>query len=1176
MSIFRRTMQLSACAAFAAFAALSQSPAPTNLYLLPNSSAVAPLTTSFRTDPFTVFSSFSVQPGAAFLVMHPNGQKLYSIARSGADTLLVLDANNPGTVLKRQSLGQAEAAVLSPDGRKLLIAAGSLHIIDTTNDTPVAALSDVGNSPTDVAVALDGSRAFVLSPASNRLTAVDLNTNTVAGNPIAVPGASTGVAVGPNGLVYVSTGNLIQVIDGRTMAIVKEIQLNASPGKLIFTPDGQNALAVNRTPVTGSSVIMFDLIGNKVQSSIPNFQVTLDRLVFAAGNRVYGLSNQTGVLYEITTSPLNINPPQFSGIGSLTNVTDIAVSGEVPNSRFMFISTPGSLYRLDLSSNPAQGAGQVGIPTQPGPLVHVTTQQTGTPTSILAYNTAQTTTPGGTYLPLLARVTNSVGRPLFGVNVTFTSDNPNAQIQGAQATTNMQGWAQTTVIAPATAGTFNVTAAAGPGPSQPTATYVLSAATGSTGGNATGLLSIASGQGQMVSEQFLLTEPFTVKLRDNNGNPVAGQTITFALATGSGTLATSTFAGVALPNTTCSGNVCTAVTDSLGLASASFLATAVPPGFSFTQQTISASNGQATVNFIVTTILSTLPGGGQAAQPLVERLKPTDSLIVAQAGTTLNEAIQVRVIAAAGIQSGQPIPNVALKVRTENTDPTLGPIAVCAGEGDVALTDSTGIATCNLKISGKLGLSSLNVNVGGTQSLGGSTINLDVRPGPPAVLRILQGNNQSGNPGQRLTLAFLVQVEDAFGNVLPGQAANWEIATPGSITLSNVVSVGDSSGRLSALGTLGSVAGPNTVRVRVGSIVQTFTFTTNISISQLNKVSGDGQTTTINSPFAAALVVEVRDERNTAVPNQAVQWSLVGGTANLSGSSVATDANGRSTITVSAGNTPGTVTVRAALGSLTQTFSLTIRPQGPVFNASGIITTARNQPGVSPCGLATVFGSNIAIGVTGVINTNFLGIGGLPLSYNSVEVLFGGLQAPILAIANQGGTESIVVQVPCELPSPGRTSVIIRIPGAQAQADNVQVFRAAPGVFETPATQGQRSYAAVVRPDGSYVTPTNPARRGEIVQAAVTGLGPTLAAAVTNRVGLGGQNVVAPLIVGINDQGVRLVSATYATGMIGVYWVAFEIPLDATPGVFRNFAIAAENPTGELVFGNGSTIAAIQ
>lgn len=1166
-------MQLSACAAFAAFAALSQSPAPTSLYLLPNSSAVAPQTTSFRTDPFSTFSQFAVQPGAGFLIMHPNGQKLYSIARSGADTMIVLDANNPGTVLKRQSLGQAEAAVLSPDGRKLLIAAGSLHIIDTTSDSPVAALSDVGNAPTDVAVALDGSRAFVLSPASNRLTAVDLNTNTVAGTPITVPGVSTGVSVGPNGLVYVSTGNLIQVIDGRTMTVIKEIQLNASPGKLAFTPDGQTGVAVNRTITTGSSVLIFDLIGNKLQDTIPRENVTYDRIVFGAGNRFYVLSTQTATLYEMTVSPKSIAVPQFSGLGAISGATDVAVSGEVPNSRFLFISTPGTLYRLDLSSNPAQDAGRVTIPAQPGPLVHVSTQQTGTPTSILAYNTAQTTTPGGNYLPLIARVTNSVGRPLFGVNVTFTSDNPNAQILGAQATTNVQGWAQTTVVAPSTSGTFNVTAAAGPGPGQPTATYVLSAATGSSGGAATGLLTIAGGHGQLVQEQYQATYPLSVRMRDLNGNPVPGQTVTFTVSSGSADIQSVLKDGILLPNTTCSGNVCTGVTDALGIAQVGFRGSSALGGGGYTQQTVTATNGQATVNFFLTTFGPPNPNT-PAVPPQVTRIKPveTENLIVAQAGTTLNEAIQVRVVSI----SGQPVPNIGVGVKTGNTDPSTGPIASCVGEGDVALTDANGLATCNLKVSGKLGVTSLEVDIGGGGTLGGARLNLEVRPGPPAVLRIIQGNNQSGNPGQRLQLAFLVQVEDSFGNALPGQAANWEIVTPGSITLSIPSQVGDSAGRVSALGTLGNVAGSNQVRVRVGSIVQTFTFVTNISVSQLNKISGDGQTTATSSPFPAALVVEVRDERNTPVPNQAVQWNVTGGTATLSGSSVTTDSNGRSTVTVNAGATAGAVTISAILGNLTQTFNLTIRPPGPVFNASGIVTTARNQAGVSPCGLATIFGSNIAVGITGVVNMNFLGIGGLPLSYNNVEVLFGGLQAPILALANQGGTESIVVQVPCELPSPGRTSVVIRIPGAQAQADNVQVFRAAPGVFETAATPGQRAYAAILRPDGSYVTPTNPARRGEIVQAAVTGLGPTLATAITNRVGLGGQNVVAPLIVGVNDQGVRLVSATYAPGMIGVYWVAFEIPLDTTPGVFRSFAIAAENPTGELVFSNSSTIAAIQ
>lgn len=1179
MLFLRRTMQLAACVSLAAIPTLAQSVTATNLFLLPNSSATSPIVSAFRTDPFSIISSFTAQPGASFVHVHPNGQKVYVIARSGADTLLVLDANNPSNVLKRITLGQAEAAALSPDGRRLVVAAGSVHLIDTSADNVLSTLSDLGGTPTDVAIALDGSRAFVLSPGANRLTAVDLNTGQLAGSAFSVSGNASSVTVGPDGLVYVTAQNLIQILDGRSMTIVREIQLNAQPTRPTFTPDGRYAILTNRTPVTGSSVIQIDLATYNI-STIPNFQVILDRVQFVSGNRAYAISNQTQRLYEVTVNPFNINPPSFSGIAELTNVTDFAISNEVPSARFMFVVTGGTMHRIDMNGNPGIGAGQVAIPSAPGPLTYSAPQTTGSPVVILPYNNAQTTTPGGTYRPLIARVTDSFGRPLYAVNVTFTSDNPNAQILGAQATTNVLGYAQTTVIAPANAGTFNVTASAGPGPSAPTATYVLTSSTGSTGGgggSATGLMSIVGGNGQLVVANFLLTNPMTVRVRDNNGKPIVGQAITFSITSGSGTMQTATANGIAIPNTTCSGNVCTAITDEKGEAAASFLAALVPPGFSWSPQQISASNGQATVNFIITTLESGGVVGGTPIPPNVERIKPLDNTVVAQAGTTVAEAIVVRVVASSGLQAGQPIPNVALTAATEFTDPLLGPTASCAGEGDLALTDSQGIATCNLKVGGRLGQTVLSANVGSALSLGGSRIILDVRAGPPAAVTQVLGNNQSGNPGARLPLVFGAQILDAFGNVLTGQAVTWEVVTPNSITLSNIVSVSDFNGRVSALGTLGSIAGTNQVRLRVGNAtLQVFNFTVNLTISALNKVSGDAQSALINSSFAAPLVVEVRDERGNPVPNQNVQWSIVSGAGTLSANAVATAANGQSSVTVRAGSTTGTITVQARLGNFTQSFTLTARPPGPVVSASGIVTTARNQAGITPCGLATIFGSNLAFGVNGVVNLNFLGIGALPTSYNGLEILIGGISAPIFAVSNQNGQESVMIQVPCEISAPGTTSIAIRIPGAVGTVEGVQVFRAAPGIFETTATSSTRAYAAIIRPDGSYITPTNPGRRGEVVYAAVTGLGTVSPATATNRVGTGGQLVGANLIVGVNNQGVRIVSASYATGMIGIYWIGFEIPNDATPGTFINFSIAAESPTGQLVFSNPSTIAAIQ
>ena len=379
------------------------------------------------------------------------------------------------------TMKRAGAPALSPDGRRFVVAAGSVHLIDTSGDNVLNAISDLGGTPTDVAIALDGSRAFALSPSANRLTAIDLNTGQTAGTPFTVSGNSSTVSVGPDGLVYVTAQNLIQIIDGRTMSIVRELQLNAQPSRPTFTPDGRYAIFTNRTPVTGSSVLQVDLATYAI-TTIPNFQVILDRVQFVSGNRAYAISSQTQRLYEVTVSPFNINPPSFAGLSELTNVTDFAISNEVPSARFMFVVTAGSMYRIDMNGNPGIGAGQVAIPSAPGPLAYSAPQVTGTPVIVLPYNNAQTTTPGGTYRPLIARVTDSFGRPLYAVNVTFTSDNPNAQILGAQATTNIQGYAQTTVIAPANAATFNVTASAGPGPNAPSATYVLTSSAGSTGG----------------------------------------------------------------------------------------------------------------------------------------------------------------------------------------------------------------------------------------------------------------------------------------------------------------------------------------------------------------------------------------------------------------------------------------------------------------------------------------------------------------------------------------------------------------------------------------------------------------------------------------------------------------------------------------------------------------------
>lgn len=1139
-----------------------------SVFLLPNSSSTTPVISVVQPDANVITQSFPAPIGATAVLGHPTLNKYYVLSKSSTDTVIVIDGSNFTSVTKRLSLGQGQAFAISPDGRRLVVAADSTYIIDAQTDTVLATISDTGSSPNDVAISLDGTRAFVLSATSNKLTAIDLNTNAIAGASLSIPGTSTSVTIGPNGLVYVTTVNRLFEIDPKTNLVRTEIPLNARPGKLSFTSDGKFAVAVNQTPITGSSVLLFDLIAHTLSSTIPNFNTNLTSIFSASDSKVYAYSADTQQLYEISLTPFNITVATFGSVGQINGISAVAVTNEVPTPKYLFLTTSSSLYRIDLTTNPPNGTGQVALSTTtPGGLAFATQAATGTPTRLLAYNNSQTIVAAGTFLPLIVRAIDSNGRPLVNVPVTFSTDNSGATIQGASVQTNGFGYAQTSVLPPATPTTFKVTASAAGGAVTSDFNLTFSSGTGGGGGGTgAGLLSIFDGNGQFVPESFLLPNPLVVKVVDASGTALAGQTVTFTVIQGSGTLQSTTSSGDVITTAVCTGNVCTSITDANGLAKVGMLASLVVPGFSYSQTVISAATGVSTVQFIITTVTTN-------TIPTVQRITPQDGVeLVGQAGTILKGAVQVRVFSSGGVQAGQPIPSIGLKAYTSLNDPLLGPTASCVG--GTVLSDTSGVATCDLLLGGKLGLDRLIVSVGSAQFLGGAGINIRVLAGPPARIAIRQGNNQSGNPGAILPLAFVAEINDAFGNLLAGQSATFEVVDAGSITLQNVVSVSDSSGRVSALGKLGAAPGAHQVRVKVGNVTQLFTFTVNVNVTQLNAISGDGQTAIVNTPFTQPLTVKVLDDRGAAVTGAAVNWSIISGAGTLSAASSNTDANGIASISVTAGSTSGALSVRASFANLSATFNLTIRLQGPVFTANQIVNAASGAPGVVPCSLVNIFGTNLAPKVQGTVFANFIVGGPLPTILQGIEVLFDGTNAPIYAVSNVNGQEQLAVQAPCSL-SPGTTTVTVRNGGLTA-VSGVPVLTLQPGIFETlDATTGRR-YAVLLRSDGSYVTPSNPARRGDILRLFATGLGAVNPATDTNRAGVAGQSTVAGLIVGVNDGGVRVVSSAYAPGMIGVYVVDFEVPADTATGNFRSLAVASDAGGGNLVYGQGSSIAAIQ
>ena len=279
--------------------------------------------------------------------------------------------------------------------------------------------------------------------------------------------------------------------------------------------------------------------------------------------------------------------------------------------------------------------------------------------------------------------------------VTFTSEDPTAISSAPTVITNYEGYALTSVTAPGNAAAFLVTALTGTIGSPQT---VFGLKTG--GGIPIDTLTIRGGQGQVVQEQFQLREPMVVQVRDAQGRPAVGRTITFAIRTGSGTFNTTTADGTVLTGVACVANVCTARTDIDGRAAVGFIATSTASGSSFSQQTISATDGVRTVIFTVTTLLGQTLGGAAASPPLVQRLAPTGNLITGTVGTTVLDAIRVRVVVVSGPQAGQGIPNVSLGAFTVYTGAVtcnlvLGPVGGIARLGIINLLMNTSLDVRN-------------------------------------------------------------------------------------------------------------------------------------------------------------------------------------------------------------------------------------------------------------------------------------------------------------------------------------------------------------------------------------------------------------------------------------------------------------------------------------------------
>lgn len=1116
-----------------------------NIAALPGAKTPGGNVTVYLRDPLSPVSAFAAGSSSFTMLEKPDGTKSYVVAFAGAQTVTVVDSS----FLNPRSIGtfdlQASAAAMTPDGRRLVVAAGKVHIFDTGTDTELVpgGINVGGSQVFDVAISLDGSKAFVLGTTGSggsQLNVIDLASNTIIPGFLGALGPDSGLSVAPNGRIYVSTVDQILEINPATPLTTPSaiIPVGAHPGRLVYTPDGKYGLAVNKIPPTGSAILLIDLGAHAVVGFVSNqgFNVLMDDLLVVNSTTAYAYSIQTQSLYTLTIGTggalaigaFSLGGAPSNSVSAAAISNEIAVGGVV-TPKYLFIASAGNLYRVDLTIG--QTTQTPLLSQQTNALVYLAPAATaGPPSTLVTYGDNQTVAPGAATLPLVVRVLDGNGKPLSGINIHFATNNPSATVFPTDATTGANGFAQTIMTGPPTTGTVAVTATAG----VHTVAFTVGVGTPGTSGG----IAIVAGQGQIVDES-ILGSPLIVKVTDLNGNPAAGVTVVFTMTNGNVSL--SSGGGIDF-------NQASILTDPNGLAIVGFVSGTVDNGIGRTQSTITASAaGTSTVSFYVTTV----PGlrRGQPAQ-FTFPLPGIEDKLTGQAGTIIKNAFTANVTDSLGI----PIPNVSVRANSTG-DPTQNPSGICNDPtGLGVLSDANGHIACDLQLNGIVGTTFISVNYGYVRDV--PRVPLTITAGPPGVVRIVQGNNQGGKPGQALPGALRVQVTDAFGNLLPNQPVTWTVLTPGAVTLSNVSSSTDQTGSASAIATLGNIAGTAIVKVSSGNVSATFTLTVSIPVAGIQQVSGNGQTTLINTPFAVRLAVRVVDAQGNPVAGAQVSFTLGTGSATIGTPSATTDGSGQASTGIVAGASSGTLTIIATSAGFTTTFTLTIRlpgPQNVVF-----LNGASFQPGLSPGAVVTITGTGIATGIQGVIS-GFNILGQLPLALAGISISFNGVFAPIFYVANVNGAESVTIQVPFETPA-GTVTVVINAAGGGSVTLNVQVQPLNPGVFV--ATYGNQLIAVAIRPDGSYVNPNNPARRDEDIRIYFTGGGQVSPPTGTNQTGVPGQNVLATLVAGLNNGGVQIVKAEYAPGLVGVYVITIHVPVDTQTGPAQPVGLFAYDGAG--------------
>jgi uncharacterized protein (TIGR03437 family) len=272
----------------------------------------------------------------------------------------------------------------------------------------------------------------------------------------------------------------------------------------------------------------------------------------------------------------------------------------------------------------------------------------------------------------------------------------------------------------------------------------------------------------------------------------------------------------------------------------------------------------------------------------------------------------------------------------------------------------------------------------------------------------------------------------------------------------------------------------------------------------LSVASGDFQTVRAGSALANPVRFRVSDVNELPYPGMTVQATLTGG-GTVDKTTGVTDEAG----TVSFLWTPGAGSVnelRATLANGTATVATALGR--PVLSTASVVNAASFASGLTPGGIATIFGASLS-------------------GSGQPEVLVNGNPAQIF----YANPRQVNVFIPLSTPE-GAAEVIVRTSAGVSESVRVPVTAVHPGLFFDSAS----GYGAILVSGTSQVTQQRPVAGGEIIEIYGTGLG-----AVRTLDGGLRETVLRPQVT-IGGAPAEVLFSGLAPGFAGLYQVNVRVP----------------------------------